>query len=77
MDVFYKSVFDQSVLRPFIEKMYRPHDNLSVLATLKADGTVEKTVVGSIVETCILDSENEAEYGRLKEIFTKDSLQFL
>ncbi len=60
-----------------IEKMYRPHDNLSVLATLKADGTVEKTVVGSIVETCILDSENEAEFQRLKEIFAKDSLQMV
>ena len=33
-----------------IEKMNRPHDDLSILVTLKADGTVEKTVVGSIVE---------------------------
>ncbi|MCM1184499.1 MAG: mannitol dehydrogenase family protein [Roseburia sp.] len=58
-----------------IERMYRPHDNLSILATLKADGSVEKTVVGSIVETCVLDSENAAEFGRLEEIFSKDSLQ--
>lgn len=60
-----------------IEKMYRPHDNLSVLVSLKADGNVEKTVVGSIMETCILDSKNEAEYNRLKEIFEKDSLQIV
>ncbi|MGN0335566.1 MAG: mannitol dehydrogenase family protein [Lachnospiraceae bacterium] len=58
-----------------IEKMNRPHDDCHVLVTLKADGTVEKTVVGSVVESCILDSENESEYGRLKEIFEKDSLQ--
>ncbi len=58
-----------------IEKMYRPHDNLSILVTLKADGTVEKSVIGSIAESCILDSENEAEFSRLKEIFAKDSLQ--
>ena len=58
-----------------IEKSNRPHDNLSLLATLKADHTVEKTVVGSIMESLILDSENEAEYSRLKEIFTKPSLQ--
>ena len=58
-----------------IEKSYRPHDNYSVLVTLKADGSVEKTVIGSIVETCILDSENEPEYERLKEIFRTDSLQ--
>ncbi len=58
-----------------IEKMYRPHDELSILATLKADGKVEKTVVGSVVESCVLDSENEKEFGRLQEIFEKDSLQ--
>lgn len=58
-----------------IEKMNRSHDEYSILVTLKADGSVEKTVVGSVVESCILDSKNEAEYGRLKEIFEKDSLQ--
>jgi len=58
-----------------IEKQYRPHDNLSVLVTLKADGSIEKTVIGSIAESCILDSENDAEYSRLKEIFSSDSLQ--
>jgi fructuronate reductase len=60
-----------------IEKQYRPHDNLSVLVTLKADGNVEKTVIGSIGESCILDSENKAEFDRLKEIFTADSLQLV
>ncbi len=58
-----------------IEKMYRPHDNLSILVTLKADGNVEKSVIASIAESCILDSERADEFGRLKEIFTKDSLQ--
>ena len=60
-----------------IEKMNRPHDDYSILVTLKADGSVEKTVVGSVVESCILDSENEGEYGRLKEIFCKQSLQMV
>lgn len=58
-----------------VEKMYRPHDNYSILVTLKADGTIDKTVVGSIAESCILNSEDAAEYDRLKEIFTRDSLQ--
>ena len=58
-----------------IEKSYRPHDNLSILATLKADNTVEKTIVGSIMESLILDSKNEAEYARLREIFENPSLQ--
>ncbi len=58
-----------------IEKMNRPHDDYGILVTLKADGSVAKTVVGSVVESHILDSENDAEFGRLKEIFEKDSLQ--
>ena len=58
-----------------IEKSYRPHDNLSIHATLKADNTVEKTIVDSIMESLILDSKNEAEYARLREIFKNPSLQ--
>ena len=58
-----------------VEKMNRPHDDYNILVTLKANGTVEKTVVGSVMESLALDSDNEAAFGRLKEIFTKDSLQ--
>jgi fructuronate reductase len=60
-----------------VEKMNHPHDDYSILVTLKADGTVEKTVVGSVVESLTVDSDNEADFGRLKEIFTKDSLQMV
>ncbi len=60
-----------------IEKVNRPHDDYTVAVTLKADGNIEKTVVGSVVESRILDSGNEKEYGRLKEIFCKDSLQMV
>ncbi len=58
-----------------IEEMYTPHDNLGIVATLKSDGTIDKTVVASVAEALPLDSENETAYSRLKEIFTKDSLQ--
>ena len=58
-----------------IEKVNRPTDDLTILATLKVNGTVEKTVVGSVVESLLLDSDNDAQFTRLKEIFTKDSLQ--
>ena len=44
-----------------LERVNRPHDEYSVLVTLKADGTVEKTVVGSVLADG-LDG--------LKEIFT-------
>ena len=55
--------------------MYHPHDDLSILVTLKSTGTIEKTVVGSIMESLELDSNNKAAYARLCEIFGKDSLQ--
>ncbi|MGI6568793.1 MAG: mannitol dehydrogenase family protein [Erysipelotrichaceae bacterium] len=58
-----------------IEKNNHKHDNLSILATLKSDGSVEKSVIGSVVESCILDSNNEKEFNRLKEIFRNPSLQ--
>lgn len=58
-----------------VEKMYRPHDNLGIAVTLKADGTIDKSVIGSVAEALPLDADNEEAYGRLKEIFRKDSLQ--
>ncbi len=60
-----------------VEKSYRPHDNLSVLVTLKADGTIDKTVIGSIAESCIMDSNREDEFNRLREIFANPSLQMV
>lgn len=58
-----------------VEKVNRPYDEYTILVTLKADGELEKTVIGSVVESCILDSQNPTEYERLKEIFSCDSLQ--
>ncbi len=58
-----------------IEKGYWPCDNYSLLVTLRGDGQIEKTVIGSIAEARMLDSDNEKEYARLKEIFRKPSLQ--
>lgn len=58
-----------------ITKAYRPHDNLSLAVTLKADGSIEKKIIASIVETRTFDSEDEAEFGRLKEIFRAPSLK--
>ncbi|MCF0242476.1 MAG: mannitol dehydrogenase family protein [Treponema sp.] len=60
-----------------IEKMYRPHDNIGALVTLKASGSVEKTVVASIMESLTADSNNVSDWNRLKEIFSKDSLQMV
>ena len=54
--------------RHIVEKMYDAHDNLGIAVTLKADGTIDKRVIGSVAEAHPLDSGNETAYGRLKEI---------
>ena len=47
------------------------HDGLTVAVTLKANGTVEKAVIGSIAETVYLYGDEE----RMAEIFSAPSLQ--
>ena len=41
-----------------------PFDNLSLLVTLKADGSTEKTVVASLAEALRADSENQESFSR-------------
>ena len=55
---------------------YERHDDLTALVTLKADGSVEKTVVGSIAEVRYLLG-GDAELARLGEIFAAPSLQMV
>ncbi|MDR2869575.1 MAG: mannitol dehydrogenase family protein [Deferribacteraceae bacterium] len=56
-----------------IEKVFTPYDNLSMVVTLKANGTIDKTIMGSIAESLRMD--DAAEFKRLKEIFESPSLQ--
>ncbi|MDV4151556.1 mannitol dehydrogenase family protein [Clostridium sp. AL.422] len=58
-----------------IEKINNPHDNYSILVTLKSDGAITKTIIGSVVESLMVDSTNKSDFFRLKEIFQSDSLQ--
>lgn len=60
-----------------MEKLFHPHDNYTVLVTLKADETVEKTIVGSLAETLTMDAGYDTHFERMKEIFSKDSLQMV
>lgn len=60
-----------------IEKMYRPHDDLGIMVTLKGDGSIDKTVIGSIARSYILDSSNAEEFGALKAVFANESLQMV
>ncbi|MBM7581738.1 fructuronate reductase [Caldicoprobacter guelmensis] len=56
-----------------IEKAYAPFDNLSVVVTLRADGSVDKRVVASVAEAI----PARGNMDRLVEIFTSPSLQMV
>ncbi len=60
-----------------IDRSYLPYDNLSLLVTLKVDGKIEKTVIGSLSEALHADSNNHHDFERLKEIFRAPSLQMV
>lgn len=63
--------FDHDV----IDQIYKPYDNLVLAVTLKADGSTDKQVLGSLSEAIKADSGAEAEWSRLKEIFADPGLQ--
>jgi len=60
-----------------IEESYKKFDNLSILVTLKADGTLEKKVIGSIAESLCVDKNNLHDFNRLKEIFRAKTLKMV
>lgn len=60
-----------------IDNGFDKYDNLSILVTLKSDGNLEKKVIGSITEALCMDSSNETDWNRLKEIFRNKSLKMV
>lgn len=58
-----------------ITKAYKPYDSLSLSVVLKANGTIEKKVVGSVVEALVADQLAPEDFKRLFEIFENPSLQ--
>lgn len=60
-----------------IDKTFKAFDDLSVLVTLKGDGKLEKTVIGSIAESLCVDTNNQNDWNRLKEVFRSQSLKMV
>ncbi len=58
-----------------IDKIYTPYDNLSLIAIMNTDGSLEKEVLGSISESLVGDASRSTDWKRLQQIFTKPSLQ--
>ena len=60
-----------------VDKIYKPYDNLVLAVTLKADGSTDKKVVGSLTEAIKAQSSDETAWNRLKEIFRNPGLQMI
>lgn len=60
-----------------INKIYDPYDNLVLAVTLKADGSTEKKVLGSLTEAIPANVKCEDSWNRLKEIFRDPGLQMI
>ena len=59
-----------------VDKAYTPYDNLSLLVSLKSNGTIEKKVIGSVTEALKADYQFP-DWERLKEVFRAPSLQMI
>ncbi|MDR1828397.1 MAG: mannitol dehydrogenase family protein [Methylobacteriaceae bacterium] len=59
-----------------IDDFFTPYDNLTLLVTLKSNGTIEKAVIGSVTEALKADPAS-ADYQRLKQVFRAPSLQMV
>ncbi|MDY3031164.1 MAG: mannitol dehydrogenase family protein [Clostridia bacterium] len=57
------------------DKIYKPYDNLVLAVTLKADGSTDKEVYGSLCGA--LKTEGNFDRNELKRIFTSESLQIV
>lgn len=58
-----------------IRKIYEPYDNLSLQVLMKPDGTLKKTVIGSLAKGLFADSSNPQDWDTLRNLFRSPSLQ--
>ena len=58
-----------------IDKIYDPHDAMTLMVTLKADGSTRKEVIASIARGLRAQRAAEADWARLEAAFRSPSLQ--
>lgn len=81
-DILDKKYYEKGIIvcegydHEIIDRVYKPYDNLSLLVLLKSDGSVNKKVIASVMESINIKSEDES-YLRLGKIFEKPSLQMV
>ena len=60
-----------------ISKAYHPFDNLTLMVTLKADGSIDKEVIASVAESHPCAKEFQSSWERFIEVFENPSLQMV
>ena len=60
-----------------VDKIYKPYDNLVLAVTLKADGSTDKQILGSLTEAVKAQSDVKEEWDRLIEIFKNPELKMI
>ena len=83
-EILNKGAYDKGIIvgegfdYEIIDKAYTPYDSLSLLVTLKADGSIMKSVIGSVVDAMVVVCDEESEeWKRLCDIFAAPSLQMV
>ena len=59
------------------DMIYKPYDNLTLMATLLPDGTTKNRIIASIADCMKADFSDPAEAERLKAVFRSPSLQMV
>lgn len=58
-----------------VDAIYKPHDNLSLLVKMHANGVFEKELIGSVAESVTTNYANQKDWTRLQQVFCEASLQ--
>ncbi len=65
--------FDMEV----VDRIYAPHDSLTLAVTLHSDGREDRQVLGSLTEALKASPDHPAGWSRLREIFSDPGLQMV
>ena len=60
-----------------IDRIYKPYDSLTLMVSLKPDGTTEKEVIASLAGGLKASCAEEEDWGKLKRFFEAPSLQMV
>ncbi len=67
----------ESYDKEMIDRVFTPYDSLCLQVVLQADGNINKNVIGSVAQSVVADSGDQAAWTRLKKYFCSPSLQLV